>query len=270
VLEGPSDIVIEQALKFEFKTSNNQAECEAIIAGLNLAIDLEVKKLLCKSELQLVVGQLKEEFKVRETLLQQYFHFVQGLIVKFDEVTIQHIHWEHNTRADTTTRKKGLHRSIIYITMTKPSVGLEECMVTDTQPNWMTPIKKFLIDGTTKAHSKKTMKQKTTQFLLIDQDFYRRGYSHPLLKCLIPKQATYVSFPSKPPMSCERYTKGYATLIQELKNWHLKYCGQVIIGRPYKVIALNLCRSALSAKSMAAYLTVNLKILITFFSRGHL
>jgi len=88
VLEGPGDILIEQSLKFEFNTSNNQAEYEAIIVGLNLAIDLEVKKLLCKSDSQLVVSLLKEEFEVRETLLQQYYHFVQGLIAKFDEVTI--------------------------------------------------------------------------------------------------------------------------------------------------------------------------------------
>jgi len=197
VLEGSGDILIEQALKFEFKTSNNQVEYEAIIAGLNLAIDLEVKKLLCKSDSQLVIGQLKEEFEVRETLLQQYYHFVQGLITKFDEVTIHHIRREHNTRADTlsclaTTRKKGLHRSVIYITMTKPSVGSKECMATDTQPNWMTPIKQFLIDGTSEAHSEKIMKHQIARFLLINQDLYHRGFTHPLLKCLTPEQATYV------------------------------------------------------------------------------
>jgi len=70
VLEGPSGVLIEQTLKFEFKTSNNQAKYEAIIADLNLALDLEVKKLICKSDSQLVVSQLKEKFEVKETLLQ--------------------------------------------------------------------------------------------------------------------------------------------------------------------------------------------------------
>ena len=37
VLEGPGEIVIEQALKFDFKTSNNKAEYEVILAGLRLA-----------------------------------------------------------------------------------------------------------------------------------------------------------------------------------------------------------------------------------------
>ena len=64
VLEGPDEIIIEHALKFEVKTSNNQAEYEAIIVGLHLAIELEVTKLICKSDSRLVVGQLKEEYEV--------------------------------------------------------------------------------------------------------------------------------------------------------------------------------------------------------------
>jgi len=76
VLEGPGDVLLEQALKFEFKTSNNQAEYEAIIVGLNLTLDLEVKSFFCKSDSQLVIDQLKGEFKVKESLLQRYYHFV--------------------------------------------------------------------------------------------------------------------------------------------------------------------------------------------------
>jgi len=58
VLEGPGKIVIEQAMKFEFKTSNNQAEYEAIIVGLHLAIELEITTLICKGDSCLVFGQL--------------------------------------------------------------------------------------------------------------------------------------------------------------------------------------------------------------------
>jgi len=52
---------------------------------------LEVKKITCKSDSQLVVGQLKEYIEVKETLLQWYYDFVQSLIEKFTEVTIQQI-----------------------------------------------------------------------------------------------------------------------------------------------------------------------------------
>ena len=177
-----------------------------------------MKNLAYKSDSRLVVGQLNEEFEVREALLQRYFHFIRGLISKFDEVSIQHVRWENNTRADAlsrlaTVRKKGLHRSIIYVTLAKPSVGLEECMTTDTNPNRMTPIKQYLTNGICEAHFEKTMKQQTALFLLIDQDLYRRGYTRPLPKCLTPEQATYVM---------PKIHEGVSKLILEHEQWQPK------------------------------------------------
>ena len=43
------------ALRLEFKTSNNQAEYEALIAGLLLARDMGVDNVICKSDSQLTV-----------------------------------------------------------------------------------------------------------------------------------------------------------------------------------------------------------------------
>jgi len=40
VLEGPNGVLIEQALRFAFKASNNQAEYEALIAGMLLAKEM--------------------------------------------------------------------------------------------------------------------------------------------------------------------------------------------------------------------------------------
>ncbi|RDX96315.1 hypothetical protein CR513_21031, partial [Mucuna pruriens] len=37
ILEGLTEIIIEQSLHFEFKASNNQAEYEALLAGMRLA-----------------------------------------------------------------------------------------------------------------------------------------------------------------------------------------------------------------------------------------
>jgi hypothetical protein len=45
VLEGPDGVLIEQSLRFAFKASNNQAEYEALIAGMKLAKEMEVTDL---------------------------------------------------------------------------------------------------------------------------------------------------------------------------------------------------------------------------------
>ena len=50
VLEGPDGILIEQALRFAFKASKNQAEYEALIAGMLLAKEMGAQNLLVKSD----------------------------------------------------------------------------------------------------------------------------------------------------------------------------------------------------------------------------
>jgi len=56
VLEGLDDLLLEQALQFGFKATNNQAEYEALLAGLNLAYDMGARKLVCKSDSQVMIG----------------------------------------------------------------------------------------------------------------------------------------------------------------------------------------------------------------------
>ena len=40
MLEGPKNIVIEKALKFEFITSNNQVEYEVLIVGKIFSLEI--------------------------------------------------------------------------------------------------------------------------------------------------------------------------------------------------------------------------------------
>ena len=49
-------MVIEYALWFDFKASNNQTEYETLIVGLKIAKDLDVKYLRIFTDLQLNVG----------------------------------------------------------------------------------------------------------------------------------------------------------------------------------------------------------------------
>ena len=55
ILTSPEAINIEYALRFGFQASNNEAEYEAVIVGLNLAHSLEVDQLEVCSDSQLVV-----------------------------------------------------------------------------------------------------------------------------------------------------------------------------------------------------------------------
>ena len=77
VLEGPSDILIEKSLNFAFKTSNNQAKYEAILAGLSLDREVGVKSL---TDSELTIGHLNDEFQIKDPILLQYYHLVWKVV----------------------------------------------------------------------------------------------------------------------------------------------------------------------------------------------
>lgn len=47
VLEGLDNFLLEHFLMFKFKTSNNQEEYEALVAGQDLTKDMGVRRLTC-------------------------------------------------------------------------------------------------------------------------------------------------------------------------------------------------------------------------------
>ena len=73
---------------------------------------------------------------MKESLLQKYYHLVRNLMSKLKNVQIEHIQQEHNVKFDmlsrlATVKKKGLHRSVIYINIRNSSVSTDECMAID-------------------------------------------------------------------------------------------------------------------------------------------
>jgi len=165
VLEGPGDLLLKQALQFGFKATNNQVEYEALLVGLNLAYDMGAHEVTCKSNFQVMIGQIKGEFEVKEPLLQRYYHTVCNNITQFQRVTVEHIRRQDKKLVDvlsriSTTKKKSHHRSVIQIWLRKPSMAETECVaITDAKvETWMTLIVRYLVQGTCKPEEEKAMK----------------------------------------------------------------------------------------------------------------
>ena len=87
-LEG---IDIEYALRFGFHTSNNEAEYEAVIAGLNLAHSLEVDQLEVYSDSQLVVRQIEDTYEAKSERMILYLRKVRDLFKKLVLVQVKHV-----------------------------------------------------------------------------------------------------------------------------------------------------------------------------------
>lgn len=104
VLEGPNGLTVEQSLIFKFKISNNKAEYDALLAGMELARDLGAKFLECRTDSQFVEGHIRGTFQVKDDQLLQYFHKAKRLEACFKSVDVKHISRKENTRADMLSK----------------------------------------------------------------------------------------------------------------------------------------------------------------------
>ena len=68
---------IEQVIRLDFKTANNESEYEAILAGIELAVTVSIDRLLIRSDSQLVVGQVNEEYDSRDPRMAKYVSLIK-------------------------------------------------------------------------------------------------------------------------------------------------------------------------------------------------
>ncbi|KAM6555169.1 hypothetical protein CsatB_015931 [Cannabis sativa] len=196
-LTTPEGQRIHTAIRFGFPASNNEAEYEALIAGLKLAKELKARHLDIYSDSQLVVNQVLGEYMARGEKMMAYLSKIQDLLAQLEGYTIQQIPREENATADALARlatsEKIDKASLVPIEyLPEPSIHTkEEVLLLDTTQSWMTPIAAYLEQGTlpTNKNEAKKMRRKATRYLIIDGVMYRRGYSMPLLRCVHQDQA---------------------------------------------------------------------------------
>ena len=157
ILTSPEGIDIEYALRFGFRTSNNEAEYEAVIAGLNLAHSLEVDLLEVYSDSQLVVKQIEDTYEDKS-----------GRISKSTPVEY----------------------------LAEPCIDICDLVVAPVEsvPIWMDPIWDYIIDESLPDDPKKAAKirARSARFTNHKGSLYKRGFFTPILKCIAGKDTEYV------------------------------------------------------------------------------
>ncbi|XP_061363519.1 uncharacterized protein LOC133307115 [Gastrolobium bilobum] len=91
ILESPEGVTIEHSLNLGFPISNNQAEYEALIAGLMQAKEHGAKKVKIFNDSQLVTSQIEGKYQAKGSLLMQYLSKIQEMMTDFDKVQRQPI-----------------------------------------------------------------------------------------------------------------------------------------------------------------------------------
>ncbi|XP_015933177.1 uncharacterized protein LOC107459461 [Arachis duranensis] len=196
ILESSAGVVYEQSIRFEFPVSNNQAEYEALIGGLALAMEVGATRLEICSDSQVVTSQVNGSYQARDSLLHKYLEKVKDLSQKFEEVMIHHVPRERNTRADllsklASTKLGEGNRSLIQGMMREPTVTLH---LSRLGLSWLDPITSFLENGKLLDDKKDATKlrREAAKYVIFQGQLFKKGLNQPLLKCLHPDQTNYI------------------------------------------------------------------------------
>ncbi len=80
--------------------TNNVAEYKALEAALKKAIELGYQNVDIHADSELMIKQLKGEYKVKNEDLKIIHIKIKNLLSKFDNYTLNHVPREKNNRAD--------------------------------------------------------------------------------------------------------------------------------------------------------------------------
>ncbi|XP_077232405.1 uncharacterized protein LOC143869729 [Tasmannia lanceolata] len=199
VLTGPDDFVLNYALRFGFRASNNGAEYEALIAGMNLTTQAHAQKLKAYCDSQLVVCQIQGVYEAREERMIKYLHRVRVLAGKFESFEIIRVPRAENTKADVLSKLAASGYTAlkeIRMEFLKTSSIDDQPVVVmqiDDEPCWMDEIIRYLCSGELPGEKKEARKvvQRAARFSFDGETLYKRSYTLPYLKCLRPTDALY-------------------------------------------------------------------------------
>ncbi|XP_050914774.1 uncharacterized protein LOC127129671 [Lathyrus oleraceus] len=177
VITSPTGYDIPFTARLCFTCTNNMAEYEACILGINEAVDLRIKILEVYGDSTLVINQIKGEWGTHNAKLIRYRDHVRKMITYFNEITFNYIPREENQLADALATLSSMFKVKWY--NEAPAIRIHRldepayCVVVEAEGDnkpWFHDIKKFLQkqEYPTNASSgdKKTLRRLASQFLL--------------------------------------------------------------------------------------------------------
>ena len=72
ILFSPEKDILKYGVKLQFPMTNNEAEYETILTGLQVAKALEVRNLKLNSDSKLMTEQMNSEYEVKKDKMKRY------------------------------------------------------------------------------------------------------------------------------------------------------------------------------------------------------
>ncbi|XP_071708318.1 uncharacterized protein [Rutidosis leptorrhynchoides] len=156
ILTGPHLEEHTYALLFNFKVTNNEAEYEALLAGMRIARELGVKKLQAYVDSHLFANQINGTFDANDKSMQSYLALVHSLADTFADFRISQIPRSQNKQADLLSKlaaltfnylEKKILVEQVFKKSTEPEMTIASVEEEEEEATWMTDIIEFLRTG---------------------------------------------------------------------------------------------------------------------------
>uniref|UniRef100_A0A803L4J8 RNase H type-1 domain-containing protein n=1 Tax=Chenopodium quinoa TaxID=63459 RepID=A0A803L4J8_CHEQI len=135
VFVSPEKHVLPYSFVLTQLCSNNMAEYQALIMGLQMAVEMEIQDLDVYGDSQLVISQLLGEYEVKKEDLIPYHKHASRLLDKFDIVKLSHVPRSANKMADALA---GLAATL--------TLGAEEIMFVPVCNRWVVAPEEYEVE----------------------------------------------------------------------------------------------------------------------------
>ncbi|XP_076887322.1 uncharacterized protein LOC143537433 [Bidens hawaiensis] len=104
ILISSKDIELTCAVRLDFLSTNNDAEYEALLAGLRMAQKVKAQRIKAHVDSLLVANQVKEDYEAKDPKMIKYLRKVQELLQSFKKSKVMHIPRSLNKKADALSK----------------------------------------------------------------------------------------------------------------------------------------------------------------------
>ncbi|XP_075670090.1 uncharacterized protein LOC142639837 [Castanea sativa] len=178
--------------------TNNEAEYEALMAGMDLAKAAGATSMVMYYDSQLVTSKMNDDYECKGERMKKYLEQVRKRVGNLQAKFVQ-IPREENEQANrlakaTSAEHMLIPNKLLSFVQLSPLIDGIDVQEIDSRSNWTTPIVSYLIDSTLPdgKEAARKLKVQAAQFVLIKDVLYKKGFLHSYLRCLSLEEADYV------------------------------------------------------------------------------
>ena len=190
------------------------AKYEALIIGLEIALEMHIDSLQVFGDSQLIIKQINDQYAVKNVNLIPYHQRAKYLMSQFQEIHIGHISRSENDKANalanlaaslTLPEQRDVQITVGERRLLSPALErIEEAndvnainvFEVEEEQDWRQPIINYIQHGRLPSDSRQRVdiRRRALRFAYLNDTLYRRSFDGILLRCLSKDEATRALF----------------------------------------------------------------------------